>query len=59
MDHSVADRELSENTLDNLSTTAKCLAHSLNLDTLTALENVTLADKQNVKLVLETSPGPD
>lgn len=33
-DHSMADRELSKNTLDNHSTTAKCLSHSLNLDKL-------------------------
>lgn len=54
-DHSVADRELSKNTLDNHSSTAKSLSHSLNLEKLTALENVSVAGKWNAKLVREVS----
>lgn len=47
MDHSAADRELSKNTLDNHSTTAKCFSHSFKL---TALEMLTVAGTENVDL---------
>lgn len=39
----MAERELGKNTLDNHSTTAKSFSHSLKLDKLTALGNVTVA----------------
>ncbi len=44
-DHSAADRELSKNTLDNHSTTAKCLSHSQTHSS----RNVTVAGSWNVK----------
>lgn len=54
-DRSMADRELSENTLDNHSTTAKCLLSQTR--SRQTLENVTVAGKQNVKSGF--SAGPD
>lgn len=59
-DHSTADRELSKNTLDNHSTTANCLSQCLTVDKLRALENVTVLDTWNMKLVGVVSlKGPD
>lgn len=44
VDHSMADRELSKNTVDNHSNTARPHCHPLNLDKPTALKYVMVAD---------------